>query len=174
MNYGGIIKDDIANGPGIRTSLFVSGCRNNCPGCFNKEVQNFNYGKEFTEETIIDIIDSVDDSYHYGITLLGGDPMEPENAKELLPLCKEFRNKFGNSKTIWTYTGYLYENLIDLNNNDPRKKLLNFTNVLVDGPFVESLKDITLEFRGSSNQRIIDCEKSCRHNVVLLKGYNEI
>lgn len=169
MNYGGIIKDDIANGTGIRTSLFVSGCRNNCPGCFNKEVQDFNYGKPFSKEVIDDIISSLDDGYHNGLTILGGDPMEPENAKELLPLVEEFRKRFDHSKTIWVYTGYIYEDLMSLDINDPRKVLLLNTDVLVDGPFVESLKDITLKFKGSSNQRIIDCNCSCKKNIVLLE-----
>ena len=169
MNYGGIIKDDIANGVGIRTSLFVSGCRNNCPGCFNKEVQDFNYGKPLTKAVMLDIIDSVDTPYHNGITILGGDPMEPENAKELLFLVKEFRKRFGTSRTIWIYTGYLYDDLIRLDNEDHRKRLLLATDVLVDGPFIESLKDITLKFRGSSNQRLIDCNESCMNNIVLLE-----
>lgn len=155
MNYGGIIKDDIANGPGIRTSLFVSGCRNNCQGCFNKAAQDFTYGYIFDENVEDMIIDSVNDEYHSGITLLGGDPMEPENAEALLSLVNKFRAQYGYTKTIWLYTGYIYENLYELSIEDPRKKLLEYIDVIVDGPFIESLKDITLKFRGSSNQRII-------------------
>lgn len=169
MRYSGIIKDDIVNGLGIRSSLFVSGCRNHCKGCFNKNAQDFDYGNIFTEEVMQDFIDSVDAPYYNGITLLGGDPMEPENANELIPLVEEFRKKYGNSKTIWIYTGYLYEDILDLPNTDVRKILLLKADVLVDGPFIESLRDITLKFRGSSNQRIIDCNKSCRENIVLLE-----
>ena len=165
MNYGGIIYNDIANGPGIRTSLFVSGCRNNCPGCFNKEVQDFNYGFEFTEEIEDIIINSVNDEYHDGITILGGDPMEPENAERLLSFVEKFKNVYGNSKTIWLYTGYTYEYLLDT--CDSRFKLLNLIDIVVDGPFIESLKDITLKFKGSSNQRIINTQKSCKKNIIL-------
>ena len=168
MKYAGIIKDDIANGTGIRTSLFVSGCRNNCPGCFNKDAQNFNYGEEFNDSVIDDILDSLDDNYHDGLTLLGGDPMEPENAEALIDLIYKFRKRYHREKTLWVYSGYIYEDIISLDSTDPRKVLLLQTDVLVDGPFIESLKDISLKFRGSSNQRIIDCNKSCKHNVVIL------
>lgn len=162
MNYSGIITDDIANGIGIRTSLFVSGCRNNCPGCFNKEQQNFNYGELFTEDTIKYIIDSVNDNYHDGITILGGDPMEPENATEVLKLVNIFRDKFGYSKNIWIYTGYLFENIDKF--NDDRRKLMYSADILVDGPFIQYLKDIRLKFRGSSNQRIINIKATINNN----------
>ena len=158
MNYSGIIKDDIANGPGIRTSLFVSGCRNNCPGCFNPKEQNFDYGETFTDEVIDDIISSVDDPYHSGITILGGDPMEPENARDLILLIDKFRDKFGDTKDIWLFTGYTYEFLS--NTNDSRKDLLYKVDVIVDGLFIESEKDLTLKFKGSKNQRIIDINKT--------------
>ena len=157
MNYAGIIKDDIANGTGIRTSLFVSGCRNNCPGCFNKGAQDFSYGYEFTEEVANDILDSISD-YHDGITLLGGDPLEPENAEVLLPFIEEYRDRFNYRKSIWLFTGYTLEYILALDDNDPRKKLVLLVDILVDGPFIESLKDITLKFRGSSNQRIISVQ----------------
>ena len=164
MNYSGIITDDIANGIGIRTSLFVSGCRNNCPGCFNKEQHNFNYGELFTEDTIKYIIDSVNDNYHDGITILGGDPMEPENATEVLKLVNIFRDKFGYSKNIWIYTGYLFENIDKF--NDDRRKLMYSADILVDGPFVQDLKDIRLKFRGSSNQRIINIKATINNNNI--------
>lgn len=157
MNYAGIITDDIANGTGIRTSLFVSGCRNNCPGCFNKEQQNFTYGEVFTEKIEDEIISSISD-FHAGLTLLGGDPMEPENAAGLLNLVKKFRDKFGYNnikKTIWIYTGYIYDEIYKLEDEDPRKKLLLECDIIVDGRYVESLHDITLKFKGSKNQRII-------------------
>lgn len=155
MNYGGIIRDDIANGPGIRTSLFVSGCRNNCPGCFNKDAQDFTYGFPFTDKTEDYILDTIS-KYHAGMTILGGDPMEPENAEALLPLVDKFRKKYGATKSIWLYTGYIFEDIYKLDESDPRKKLLSEVDVIVDGPFIESQRDITLKFRGSSNQRIIN------------------
>ena len=155
MNYANIKYNDIANGEGIRTSLFVSGCRNNCPGCFNKEAQDFNCGEEFTDEIMDKIINSVDDKYHDGITLLGGDPMEPENAEVLCRLAEKFKKKYGDTKTIWCYTGYIYESINALDTSDYRHKLLSFIDILVDGPFIEAEKDITLRFKGSRNQRII-------------------
>ena len=158
MNYSGIIKDDIANGPGIRTSLFVSGCRNNCPGCFNPKEQNFDHGEPFTDEIIDYIISSVDNSYYSGISILGGDPMEPENAEALIPFIDKFRDKFGDTKDIWLFTGYTYEFLS--NANDSRKDLLYKVDVIVDGLFIESEKDLTLKFKGSKNQRIIDINKT--------------
>ncbi len=170
MNYSGIIYDDIANGPGIRTSLFVSGCRNNCPGCFNKEQQDFNYGKEFTHETVENIIDSICDAYHDGITILGGDPMEPENAAWVATLISEFRRILGSNKTIWVYTGYKYEDLIN-NSNSNIRYIMNHCDVLVDGPFILAQKDIRLKFKGSSNQRIIDMKATLRdkcHDPVVI------
>ena len=161
MNYAGIIKDDIANGIGIRLSLFVSGCRNNCTGCFNKDQQDFNYGKEFTEDIENDIINTIaSNEYYSGISILGGDPMEPENAEGLIPLINKFREKFNYNKSIWLYTGYYYKDLIKLDDNDPRKYLLKNIDILVDGPFDIKLKDISLRFRGSKNQKIIDIKKS--------------
>lgn len=154
MNYAGIITDDIANGTGIRTSLFVSGCRNNCPGCFNKEQQNFSYGELFTEKIEDEIINSISD-YHAGITLLGGDPLEPENAEGLMSLVKKFRERFSDTKTIWIYTGYTYEDILALD-QDKRKELLLMCDTLVDGRYIDELHDITLKFKGSSNQRIIN------------------
>ena len=167
MNYSGIIYNDIANGPGVRTSLFVSGCRNHCVGCFNQEQQNFSYGKEFTDDVANEIIKSIDNSFTSGISILGGDPMEPENAEGLNIFLQEIHNKFIN-KTVWMYTGYLYENLIQLDINDYRRKNLEFIDVLVDGPFILDLKNISLKFRGSSNQRIIDVKKSIKNNIVCL------
>lgn len=154
MNYANIKYNDIANGYGVRTSLFVSGCRNNCPNCFNKEAQDFNYGKEFTEDIAKKIIDSVKEPQYKGISILGGEPMEPENAKDLVKFVKNFRSIYSDSKSIWLYTGYIYENI--LNYNDARSELAELVDIIVDGPFIESKKSIILQFRGSSNQRIID------------------
>lgn len=168
MNYSGIIFDDIANGIGIRTSLFVSGCRNNCPGCFNKEQQNFNYGEEFTDEIIDKILDSVDDASCAGISILGGDPMEPENAIEVKKLVDKFHKRYGTSKTIWLYTGYNFEDILET--YDIRRELLLSVDMVVDGLFIESLKDITLRFKGSSNQRIIDINATKENHSTTVIG----
>lgn len=159
MNYGNIIYNDIANGTGVRTSLFVSGCRNNCPGCFNKEAQDFSYGEPFTYDIEKNIFDSVDNEYIAGITILGGEPLDPENANFLLPMIKRFRERFGSDKTIWVYTGYQYEELLNLDITDARRQILAYIDVLVDGRFEMDKRDITLKFRGSSNQRIIELNK---------------
>lgn len=147
MNYAGIIKNDIANSPGVRVSLFVSGCRNHCPGCFNREAQDFSYGQPFTEKTENDIITALRPSWIQGLSILGGDPMEPENQRALLPFVWRVKEELPD-KDIWLYTGYLLEEV-------RTSPLLSYTDVVVDGPFIEAQKDITLAFRGSRNQRII-------------------
>ena len=147
MNYGRIKKNDIANGPGVRVSLFVSGCRNRCPGCFNPETWDFSYGEPFTRTTEKDIIKALRPSWIQGLSILGGDPMEPENQKALLPLLKRIRIMCPD-KDVWLYTGYRLEDV-------QSSPLLPYVDVVVDGPFVESEKDIALAFRGSRNQRII-------------------
>lgn len=147
MNYARIIYNDTANGEGVRTTLFVSGCRHHCKGCFNQEAWDFNYGQPFTEEIKEQIIESLKPDYISGITFLGGEPLEPENVEELTKLAREIKTKLPN-KTIWCYTGSLYEEVKDL-------PIMKYIDVLVDGPFVEELKDWKLLFRGSSNQRII-------------------
>lgn len=148
MNYGRIKKTDIANGPGIRVSLFVSGCRNRCKGCFQPETWNFNYGEEFTFKTFIEIDNALDPDYIDGLTILGGDPFEPENIEIVTAICESLKATQPD-KTIWIYTGYKYEKLKDL-------EIMRYIDVLVDGPFIERLKDISLQFRGSSNQRLIN------------------
>ncbi len=147
MNYGAIKACDIANGVGVRVSLFVSGCRNHCKGCFQPETWDFDYGEPFTEETKERIFSLMDHEFIDGLSVLGGDPLEPENREVLTPFLKEVRERFP-TKTIWVYTGYIYENLKHL-------EAMQYIDVLVDGPFIESEKDITLTFRGSRNQRII-------------------
>ena len=151
MNYGRIKKNDIANGPGVRVSLFVSGCRNHCPGCFNPETWDFEYGEPFTRKTEKEIIKALRPSWIQGLSILGGDPMEPENQQALLPLLKRLRVMLPD-KDIWLYTGYRYEDIRDA-------EILKWIDVLVDGPFIEAEKDITLTFRGSRNQRIIPLKK---------------
>lgn len=147
MNYGGIIKNDIANGPGVRVSLFVSGCRNHCPGCFQPQTWDFGYGKPFTSDTEEEIIEALRPSWIQGFSILGGDPMEPENREALLPLLKRIRSELPE-KDIWLYTGYTLEEVSD-------EEILNWVDVVVDGPFIEAKKDMSLSFRGSRNQRII-------------------
>ena len=161
MNYASIRKCDIANGDGVRVSLFVSGCRHRCKGCFNEEAQAFDYGEPFTEGTQDEILEALEPDFITGLTLLGGEPMEPENQRALLPFLEKFRGKFGTSKTLWIYTGCVLD--LETMRMEPSaynvegvtKTLLNMVDVLVDGPFIEDLKDISLKFRGSSNQRIL-------------------
>ena len=151
MNYCGIKKTDIANGPGVRVSLFVSGCRNHCPGCFQPETWDFNYGERFTEKTEDEIMNALRPSWIQGLSILGGDPMEPENQAGLLPLLQRVKRELPE-KNIWLYTGYTLEEI-------QHSPLLPFVDVLVDGPFIEAEKDISLAFRGSRNQRIISMKK---------------
>ncbi len=148
MNYAGIKKVDIANGPGVRVSLFVSGCRNHCKGCFNPETWDFSYGKPFTRETEDEIIEALRPSWIQGLSILGGEPTEEENEAVLIPFLKRVRAELPE-KNIWLYSGYTYEML----QND---EILTLVDVLVDGPFLLEQKDAGLAFRGSRNQRIID------------------
>ena len=151
MNYGAIKKVDIANGPGVRVSLFVSGCRNHCKGCFQPETWDFDYGQPFTKKTEKEIMKALRPSWIQGLSILGGDPMEPENQKALLPLLKRI-HVFMPDKDVWLYTGYRFESV----SGSP---LLPYVDVVVDGPFLEEEKDLSLSFRGSRNQRIIPLEK---------------
>lgn len=161
MNYGNIKECDIADGPGVRVSLFVSGCRHHCKGCFNKETWDFGYGKPYTRETEDEIIRLLAPSYIQGLTLLGGEPFEPENQKELTGLLRRVRKTYPD-KDIWCYTGYLYD--VDLPeggkvHTEVTDEMLSYIDVLVDGEFIEEEKDVTLVFRGSRNQRIIELGK---------------
>ena len=148
MNYAEIKKVDIANGPGVRVSLFVSGCRNHCKGCFNPETWDFDYGRPFTRATEDEIIEALRPSWIQGLSILGGEPTEEENAAVLIPFLKRVRAVLPD-KDIWLYSGYTYEVLRD-------KEILTLADVLVDGPFLLEQKDAGLVFRGSRNQRIID------------------
>lgn len=151
MNYCGIKKTDIANGLGVRVSLFVSGCRNHCPGCFQPETRDFDFGEPFTKQTEAEILKALRPTWIQGLSILGGEPMEPENQKALLPFLKRVRSELPG-KDIWLYTGYRLEDI-------SASPLLDYVDVLVDGPFVEAERDVSLAFRGSRNQRIIQLRK---------------
>lgn len=160
MNYAEIKYNDIANGVGVRTSLFVSGCRRRCPGCFNKCAWSFDYGNKFTHDVQRQVLNSLKPFYVDGLTVLGGDPMEPENQTGLVDFIEEFKRIFP-SKTLWMYTGYDIEDVLyGTLHTEVSNRLLRCVDVLVDGSYVESLKDITLRFKGSSNQRILDVQKT--------------
>lgn len=162
MNYGEIKNCDIANGQGVRVTLFVSGCRNHCKGCFQPETWDFAYGKPYTSETQEEILKLLSPSYIDGLTLLGGDPFEPENQRALISLLKECKRRYPD-KNIWAYTGYLFENLIAGKEHpccECTQEMLSYIDTLVDGPYMDELHDISLRFRGSTNQRILDAKKS--------------
>ena len=175
MHFGNIKKNDIANGEGVRVSLFVSGCRNRCKNCFNPETWSFTYGKEFTEEVRQDILDSLAPSWINGLTILGGEPFEVENQRDLVSFVKEVRNKYPN-KTIWMYSGYLFDTDITNPNGkvhcEVTDELVNYIDILVDGKFVEELKNLSLKFRGSSNQRIILVQESLKEKQIILSPLN--
>ena len=169
MHYETIKECDIANGPGVRVSVFVSGCNHHCKGCFNEIAWNFEYGNEFTEETINKVLKDLDKDYIEGLSLLGGEPLEHANQKGLLPLVKKVKEKFPN-KSIWCYTGFDYEKDVMGNmykNWDETKELIDNIDVIVDGKFEQELKNPSLKFRGSSNQRIIDVPKSIKENMII-------
>lgn len=169
MKYGEIKTNDIANGEGVRTSLFVSGCTHHCKGCFNPDTWSFDFGKEFTSLEKEMIFDSVKPDWIDGLSLLGGEPFEPENQKVLYPFLVEFKEKFPN-KNIWCYSGYTYEELTGDSRAsiDITKDMLSLIDVLVDGEFKLELKDISLKFKGSSNQRIIDIKKTIENSSIVL------
>lgn len=170
MHYGEIKKFDIANGIGVRVSLFVSGCRNACPGCFNQDTWSFNYGKPFTNATKEEILSALTPDYVAGLTVLGGEPLEPENQQDVLDLLKSVHEKLPK-KTIWLFTGFTLE---ELKKSDCRaatpylKDLLTLVDVLIDGRFEEQHKNISLQFRGSENQRVIDLKKTLETGKITL------
>lgn len=170
MNYGEVKHFDIANGNGVRVSLFVSGCTNHCKGCFQPETWNFDYGKPYTKETEQEILDALAPEYIQGLTVLGGDPFEIANQEAVCSLLKLVKQQLPN-KDIWVFTGYLLDQ--DLLEGGRRHtpwtdEMLSYIDVLIDGPFVEELKDLSLQFRGSSNQRLIDVPKSLAAQDVVL------
>jgi len=172
MYYGNIKKLDIANGDGVRVSLFVSGCRNRCEGCFQPETWNFEYGQPFTCETEETILKALEPSYVNGLTLLGGEPFEPENQRELVKLLRRVR-KMHPGKNVWCYSGYTVEQIMGTGHPhcEVSEEMLSMIDVLVDGRFTLALKDISLRFRGSSNQRIIDLKESrVQGEIVLWNG----
>lgn len=170
MNYAAIKKHDVANGPGVRISLFVSGCTHHCPDCFNQETWDFNYGKPFDSDVMNEILEALEPSFIRGLTLLGGEPFEYKNQQGVLPLLKEIKQRYPN-KDIWCFSGYLFDKEIldDMVNKWPEtQEMLSYIDVLVDGEFEKDKKDLTLRFRGSSNQRIIRVQESLKANKVVL------
>lgn len=170
MNYAEIKYNDIANGPGVRTSLFVSGCTHRCEGCFNEIAWDFNYGKPFTEETIDEILSSLAPDYVTGLTLLGGEPFEHSNQIGLLPLLRKVKEQYPK-KDVWCFTGYLFDKQI-LDEMCPKwqetEEMLSYIDVLVDGKFDINLKNIMLRFKGSENQRTILVQESLKSGEVVL------
>ena len=170
MNYAGIKYCDVANGLGCRTVLFVSGCRNHCKDCFQPHTWDFSYGKEFDETIQKELLDSLKPTYVKGLTLLGGEPFEPENQIALLPFVKKVREQYP-SKDIWAFTGYIYDtDLIEGGRKhcEATDELLSMIDVLVDGPFIAEQRNLMLKFRGSENQRVIDMKKTLEEDRVVL------
>ena len=155
MRYANIKNLDISNGPGIRVSLFVSGCRRHCKGCFNEVAQSFEYGTRFGSETLVELLRLLSNPHIKGLSVLGGEPLEPENRDTVLDICKAVRVAFGAKKTIWMWTGYSWEDVKDL-------PVMEYLDVLVDGPFVEEQKNLCLPYCGSENQRVLDVKMSLR------------
>ncbi len=161
MNFAQIRKYDVANGPGIRTTIFVTGCTHKCPNCFNEEYQDFNFGNPWTRKETDEVIEDLKLDEVKGLTVLGGEPFQ--NEVDLLQILRDIKKEV--QKDIWIFSGYTYEEILK---DQDKKKLLEECDVLVDGRFVEALKDLSLRFRGSSNQRIIDIKKSLEANKVIL------
>ena len=176
MYYGVIKKNDIANGPGVRVNLFVSGCTHKCEECFNADTWDFHYGFEYTDKQTAEILEALKPDYVAGMTFLGGEPMEISNQEALIPLIRRIKAELPK-KTIWIYSGYLWEELTDKDNKrchgEYTDEILASTDVLVDGEFMLDKKDLMLRFRGSSNQRVIDVPKSLEKGEVVLSKYND-
>lgn len=173
MNYGEIKYCDIANGTGVRTSVFVSGCRNRCEDCFNAATWNFGYGKPFTKEVEDEVIKSLQPSYIKGLSVLGGEPFEPENQRDVLELIRRVKSET-QGKTVWIYSGFTHEELLSSSRAalPTAREILLAADILVDGRYDKNLRNISLAFRGSENQRIIDLRKTAeKGEVVLAKEY---
>ena len=166
MNYADIKRVDVANGPGVRVSLFVSGCTHHCPECFNPETWDFNFGKPFGQAEIDEILTLMDHSYIRGLSLLGGEPFEPENQEAVLDLIHQMKAKLPD-KDLWCYTGYLFEKLAAGEVGMHSRSMLEELDVLVDGPFIIAQKDLSLRFRGSRNQRLIDVPKTLQSGQIV-------
>ena len=169
MNYATIKNCDIANGPGVRVSLFVSGCTHRCPGCFNEVAWDFNYGQPFTTAVEDEILDMLAPDYVQGLTLLGGEPFEPQNQPTLVSFLRRLRQRYPH-KSVWAFSGYLFENMLAGRVGDAQtcREFLGMLDVLVDGPFVQKKKNLMLRFRGSENQRLIDVPRSLKENTAVL------
>ena len=170
MNYATIKNCDIANGPGVRVSLFVSGCTHRCPGCFNEVAWDFDYGEPFTQDTIDSIISMLKPAYIRGLTLLGGEPFEPQNQGDVVELLRQVKKQYPQ-KSIWAFSGYLFDRDIlsgTLGDWEITKEYLSYLDVLVDGPFIEAKKNLSLRFRGSENQRLIDVPASLASGEIIL------
>ena len=170
MYYGEIKNCDIANGTGVRVTLFVSGCRNHCLNCFQQETWDFEYGSEFTEQTQEQLLDMLEPSYIDGLTVLGGEPFEPENQKELIHLLRRVRKELPH-KDIWSYTGFVLDrDLLEgqRKHTDVTYEMLSYIDVLVDGPFIAEKKNLALYFRGSENQRVIDMNRTREEKNIIL------
>ena len=170
MNYATIKNNDIANGPGVRVSLFVSGCTHHCLGCFNEEAWDFEYGQPFTQETIDSILNMLKPTHIKGLTLLGGEPFEPQNQPAVVELLRQVKANYPE-KTIWAYSGYLFDKDILAGRLGPREitdEYVSYLDVIVDGRFVQSKKNLSLRFRGSENQRLIDVKASLKAGEVVL------
>ena len=169
MNYASIKNCDIANGPGVRVSLFVSGCTHRCKGCFNEVAWDFEYGDPFTQETVDKLLQMLRPDYVQGLTLLGGEPFDPRNQEAVVGLLRQVKAACPD-KSVWAFTGYLFDQLLAGQVGDPAvvKEYLSYLDVLVDGPFVEAKKNLSLRFRGSENQRLIDVKASLARGTVVL------
>ncbi len=169
MRYGNIKKCDIANGVGVRTVLFVSGCTHHCKGCFQPETWDFSYGEPYTKETENEIVESLRPSYINGLTLLGGEPFEPANQRELVGLLRRIRRELPD-KTVWAFSGYTWEELTGQSRArcEVTEEMLSMIDVLVDGEYMEEKRNISLRFRGSENQRLIDVPKTRETGAVVL------
>ena len=170
MNYATIKNCDIANGPGVRVSLFVSGCTHRCPGCFNEIAWDFDYGEPFTRQTIDAVVNMLRPAYIRGLTLLGGEPFEPQNQQPIVELLRQVKKELPD-KSIWAFSGYLFDRDILSGRLGPwevTKEYLSYLDVLVDGPFVQSRKNLSLRFRGSENQRLIDVPASLKSGEIVL------